>query len=174
VFHSFFNTFILNYHPIPRRDSISRPIAPVSSVAGGDDTRRLRRPGQSIQLLWLPISTFDSLRNRRIFSLFRSCPGQRGHFPKSQKFFSGVSKLKVFCVKVKWGLRSAVAMERQSVSIVTWQPLGFHAYQSDLGFSLSLSLSVLSFSFSSSLFNTPSASFMYGTISTNSVSNTFY
>jgi hypothetical protein len=31
------------YHPIPRRDSISRPIAPVSSVAGGEDTTRPRR-----------------------------------------------------------------------------------------------------------------------------------
>jgi hypothetical protein len=27
---------IKSYHPILRRDSISRPIAPVSSVAGGD------------------------------------------------------------------------------------------------------------------------------------------
>jgi hypothetical protein len=30
-------------HPIPWRDSISRPIAPVSSVAGGDDTTWPRR-----------------------------------------------------------------------------------------------------------------------------------
>jgi hypothetical protein len=29
-----------NYHPILWRDSISRPIAPISSVAGGDDTTR--------------------------------------------------------------------------------------------------------------------------------------
>jgi hypothetical protein len=28
----------------PRRDSISRPIGPVSSVAGGDDTTRPHRP----------------------------------------------------------------------------------------------------------------------------------
>jgi hypothetical protein len=33
----------LNYHPIPWRDSISRLIAPVSSVAGGDFTIRPRR-----------------------------------------------------------------------------------------------------------------------------------
>jgi hypothetical protein len=32
-------------HPIPRRDSISRPIAPVSSVAGGDETPWPRRQG---------------------------------------------------------------------------------------------------------------------------------
>jgi hypothetical protein len=30
--------YLLNYNPIPWRDSISRPIAPVSSVAYGDDT----------------------------------------------------------------------------------------------------------------------------------------
>jgi hypothetical protein len=30
----------LNYYPTPWRDSISRPITPVSSVAGGDDTTR--------------------------------------------------------------------------------------------------------------------------------------
>jgi hypothetical protein len=29
--------FLKSYHPIPWRDSISRPIAPISSVAGGDD-----------------------------------------------------------------------------------------------------------------------------------------
>jgi hypothetical protein len=28
--------FLISYHPIPWRDSISRPIAPVSSVAGGE------------------------------------------------------------------------------------------------------------------------------------------
>jgi hypothetical protein len=30
--------YLSNYPPIPWRDSISRPITPVSSVAGGDDT----------------------------------------------------------------------------------------------------------------------------------------
>jgi hypothetical protein len=30
---------------MPRRDSISRPIAPISSVAGRDDTTRPRRKG---------------------------------------------------------------------------------------------------------------------------------
>jgi hypothetical protein len=34
-----------NYHPIPWRDSISRPITTVSMVAGGDDTTRQRRQG---------------------------------------------------------------------------------------------------------------------------------
>jgi hypothetical protein len=28
----------LNYHPLPWRDSISRPLVPVSLVEGGDDT----------------------------------------------------------------------------------------------------------------------------------------
>jgi hypothetical protein len=37
-----------SYHPIPWRDSMSRPIAPpVSSVAGGDDTTRPRRQGET-------------------------------------------------------------------------------------------------------------------------------
>jgi hypothetical protein len=31
---------IKSYRPIPRRDSISRPIAPVTSEEGGDDTSR--------------------------------------------------------------------------------------------------------------------------------------
>jgi hypothetical protein len=35
-----------NYHPISWRDSISRPIAQISSVAGGDITTRPRRQGQ--------------------------------------------------------------------------------------------------------------------------------
>jgi hypothetical protein len=40
--------FKKNYHQISWRDSISRPITPASSVAGGDDTTRPRRPpGQS-------------------------------------------------------------------------------------------------------------------------------
>jgi hypothetical protein len=30
--------FNKNYHPIPWRDSISRPIAPISGAAGGDVT----------------------------------------------------------------------------------------------------------------------------------------
>jgi hypothetical protein len=30
--------FLQRYHPIPRRDSISRPKATISSLAGGDDT----------------------------------------------------------------------------------------------------------------------------------------
>jgi hypothetical protein len=34
-----------SYLPIPWRDSISRPIAPVSSVECGDDTTRPRRHG---------------------------------------------------------------------------------------------------------------------------------
>jgi hypothetical protein len=33
----------LSYHPMLWRDSISRPLAPVSSVEGGDDTTRPRR-----------------------------------------------------------------------------------------------------------------------------------
>jgi hypothetical protein len=37
--------YIKGYHLIYRRDSISRPIAPVSSVVGGDDTTRPRRQG---------------------------------------------------------------------------------------------------------------------------------
>jgi hypothetical protein len=44
VYVDIFNIF-QNYHPVPWRDSISRPIAPVSSVAGGDDTASLRRQG---------------------------------------------------------------------------------------------------------------------------------
>jgi hypothetical protein len=34
--------YFLSYHPIPWRDSILRPIAPVSSVAGGDFATRPR------------------------------------------------------------------------------------------------------------------------------------
>jgi hypothetical protein len=36
-FYLTFYLFLKSYHPIPLRDSISRPIAPVSSMAGGDD-----------------------------------------------------------------------------------------------------------------------------------------
>jgi hypothetical protein len=32
------NVFNMSYRPMPWRDSISRPMAPVSSVAGGYDT----------------------------------------------------------------------------------------------------------------------------------------
>jgi hypothetical protein len=39
-FSSFFLLLFKNYDPIPWWDSISRPIAPVSSVAGGDDTKK--------------------------------------------------------------------------------------------------------------------------------------
>jgi hypothetical protein len=34
------------YHPLPWRDSISRPIAPVYLVADGDDITILRRQGR--------------------------------------------------------------------------------------------------------------------------------
>jgi hypothetical protein len=37
--------FLKSHHPIPWRDSISRYIAPVSSVAGGDNTTRPRLRG---------------------------------------------------------------------------------------------------------------------------------
>jgi hypothetical protein len=40
-----FSLSFLNYHPIPQRDSISQPIAPISLVAGGDDTARPRHRG---------------------------------------------------------------------------------------------------------------------------------
>jgi hypothetical protein len=36
------NVLKATYHPVPWRDSISRPIAPVSTVAGGDDITRRR------------------------------------------------------------------------------------------------------------------------------------
>jgi hypothetical protein len=36
-----------SYDQIPCRDSISRPITPVSSVAGGDNTTRPRRQGKA-------------------------------------------------------------------------------------------------------------------------------
>jgi hypothetical protein len=36
--------FIKSYHPIPWRDSISRPLAPVSSVAWQAETLPLHRP----------------------------------------------------------------------------------------------------------------------------------
>jgi hypothetical protein len=39
------------YHPIPWRDSISRPIAPISSVAGGDVTTRPIRQGERFVLV---------------------------------------------------------------------------------------------------------------------------
>jgi hypothetical protein len=35
-----------HYHPMPWRDSISQPIAPVSLVSGGDDITRPRRQGK--------------------------------------------------------------------------------------------------------------------------------
>jgi hypothetical protein len=38
----------LNYHPIPRQDSILQPIAPVPLVAGGDDTTRPCRQGKQV------------------------------------------------------------------------------------------------------------------------------
>jgi hypothetical protein len=41
--------FFKSCHPIPRRDSISRPIAPASSVAGGDDAIRPRRQGKNYE-----------------------------------------------------------------------------------------------------------------------------
>jgi hypothetical protein len=49
-----------NYHPVPWRDSISRPIAPVSSVAGGDYTSRPHRQGNVYVERSLPIEyTFN-------------------------------------------------------------------------------------------------------------------
>jgi hypothetical protein len=38
--------FLKGYHPIPWWDSISRPMAPVSSVVGGDDTPSPLRQGK--------------------------------------------------------------------------------------------------------------------------------
>jgi hypothetical protein len=52
---------LLNYHPIPWRDSISRPITPVSSVAGGDD------PTRPHQLFWCYIC------NTRFYSIIVRC-----------------------------------------------------------------------------------------------------
>jgi hypothetical protein len=43
-----------SYHPIPWPDSISRPIAPISLVAGGDVTTRLCRQAN----MWLPWEMF--------------------------------------------------------------------------------------------------------------------
>jgi hypothetical protein len=39
----FFNK---SYHPMPWRNSISGPVAPISPVAGGDNTTRPRRHGE--------------------------------------------------------------------------------------------------------------------------------
>jgi hypothetical protein len=47
---------ILNYHPIPSRDSISRqlqPIAPISSMAGGDVAMRPRSQASNIFIKYL-------------------------------------------------------------------------------------------------------------------------
>jgi hypothetical protein len=49
VFECFFPK---NYHPKSWRDSISRPIASVSSVAGGEDTTRPLRQGRIFFLCW--------------------------------------------------------------------------------------------------------------------------
>jgi hypothetical protein len=43
------NVFFIIYHPTLWRDSISRPIDPVSSVAVGDDTTIPRRQGKGIR-----------------------------------------------------------------------------------------------------------------------------
>jgi hypothetical protein len=50
------SVFFQSYHPIcrnvPWRASISRPIAPVTSVAGGEDTSRPRLQGMMFYLLY--------------------------------------------------------------------------------------------------------------------------
>jgi hypothetical protein len=38
IYNFNYNYLFFKYHPIPWRDSISLPVAPVSSMAGGDDT----------------------------------------------------------------------------------------------------------------------------------------
>jgi hypothetical protein len=53
-----------SYHPIPWRDSISRPIDPVTSVAGGGDMTRPRRKGKGTTIL-----SKDELFNIKIYSL---------------------------------------------------------------------------------------------------------
>jgi hypothetical protein len=58
IFDCTLHTCILNvysYHPIPWLYSISRPIAPVSSVAGVGDTTR---PGHISEMFKIPILGF--------------------------------------------------------------------------------------------------------------------
>jgi hypothetical protein len=59
-----FFIFYKSNHPIPLRDSTSRPIAPVSSVVGGDDTTRSRRQGVNsiyFAAIWYIYSHFGIL-----------------------------------------------------------------------------------------------------------------
>jgi hypothetical protein len=51
--------FFIN-HPIPRWDSISRPIAPISSVAGGDDDAWTRRQGNNVYVKWYIWSSYSA------------------------------------------------------------------------------------------------------------------
>jgi hypothetical protein len=62
VEQSFFNFVFIKTTTlcIPWRDSISRPIAPISSVAGGDVTTRPRRQGSNTVVTFkLATSTYD-------------------------------------------------------------------------------------------------------------------
>jgi hypothetical protein len=48
-----FLNFFKSYRPVPWQDSISRPIAPISSVAGGDDTTRPCRQDNVPGIFWV-------------------------------------------------------------------------------------------------------------------------
>jgi hypothetical protein len=56
--------FVKCYHPNPWGDSISRPVAPISSEAGREDTTRPRRQGKSVffDILSFDILDFDKKR----------------------------------------------------------------------------------------------------------------
>jgi hypothetical protein len=43
--------FLKSYHPVPRRDSISRPIALVASVSGGNDTTRAGKGHETLSIV---------------------------------------------------------------------------------------------------------------------------
>jgi hypothetical protein len=58
--------FFFSYRPIPWRDSISRPIPPFSSVAGGEDTTRPRR-----QVVFSSVVLLDQQLFFFIFLLFK-------------------------------------------------------------------------------------------------------
>jgi hypothetical protein len=96
--HKILIFFKKSYHPKPRRDSISRPIAPISLVAGGGDTTRgIRKRKPSFDGLTQIWRISGSVRRARTWvGISGSCQKSlKKRFDSNLEFFYRFTKLQL-------------------------------------------------------------------------------
>jgi hypothetical protein len=110
-----------NYHSMPWRDSISRRIAPVSSVAGGDDTTRPRRQDH-LQGIYsrsgLP-NIGATYQNGKIYQMATKCTKFSHNLPKGLTIYTNL----LLSMALQNIPKSEFLVRKNTI----WQPCSLHS-----------------------------------------------